>query len=90
MAETPKPKWFITGGHTEHGYRNDRETAPLVCYGHDSLDALANSGITMWKEAEYLDAMRYMDDAHSRVWWLTPSDHDEYVIAHTIGKSFRC
>lgn len=54
-AQRSKPmvKWFITGGHTEVGNRDDCAVPPLVGFGVDRIDAITNSGITVWSEAEW-------------------------------------
>jgi hypothetical protein len=54
-ASGPRRKFYITGGRTEDalGYRDDYNVPPLVAYGTDRLDALANSGMTVWEEAEW-------------------------------------
>jgi hypothetical protein len=48
-------KWYITGGRTEHGVRDDGNVEPLVSYGKDRVEALAHSGITVWSEDEYAE-----------------------------------
>ena len=53
-------KWYITGGRTETGYRDDRRVPPLVSYGVDRLEAVANAGITVWSEEEYREVERVM------------------------------
>ena len=48
-------KWYITGGRTETGFRDDHVVEPLVSYGKDRVEAIANSGITVWSEDEYAE-----------------------------------
>lgn len=43
-------KWYITGGR--RATQSDCDVEPIVCYGYDRLDAVANSGITVWSEEE--------------------------------------
>ncbi len=45
--------FYVTGGMTAHGLRDDRTVPPLVCYGLGRTDALMNCGITVWSEAEW-------------------------------------
>jgi len=55
------PKFYVTGGHTEDGVRDDTNVPPLVCYGEDRLDALSRSGITVWTEQEYAAALAALE-----------------------------
>ncbi len=57
-----KRKFYITGGFTELTdagmvtiikMRDDCIVPPLVSYGTSRLDAIANSGITVWEEEEW-------------------------------------
>ena len=51
--ETPVKKWYITGGKTENGFRNNCTVPPLVAYGRHPLEAIANAGITVWPEEKW-------------------------------------
>jgi len=46
-------KWYITGGYTGIGLRNDRTIPPLIAFGKDRVEALVQSGITVWSDDEY-------------------------------------
>jgi hypothetical protein len=48
-----RQKWYITGGRTESGIRDDCHVEPLVSYGADRVEAILNSGITVWSEEEW-------------------------------------
>lgn len=51
MAKRQRHKFYVTGAGIEK---------PIECFGLDRLDALSRSGITVWTEAEYLDAMKVL------------------------------
>jgi len=56
MAHTPdKQKWYVTGGRTEdaRGFRDDCTVPPLVGYGDTNLDALVDTGLTVWTEEKW-------------------------------------
>jgi hypothetical protein len=44
-------KWYITGG--QRATQTDCEVEPAITHGKDRLDAIANSGMTVWSEAEW-------------------------------------
>lgn len=44
--------FYITGGHRPGGY-GDCDVPPIVTHGKDRLDAIANSGMTVWTENEW-------------------------------------
>ena len=46
------PKWYITIPGC---------TKPLAVHGRDRLDAVANSGITVWSESEWVDAQKELN-----------------------------
>lgn len=55
-ASQTQQKFYITGGRRVDPNQNDCNVSPLVCYGRDRLDAVANSGITVWHAAEWESA----------------------------------
>jgi hypothetical protein len=52
LGATGRKKWYITGGRRER--QTDCDVDPIICYGKDRVDALMNSGITVWDEEGYL------------------------------------
>jgi hypothetical protein len=52
-AQSQQKRWYITGGLHLDPKQNDCNVSPLVAYGRDRLDAVANSGITVWEAERY-------------------------------------
>lgn len=48
-------KFYVTGGRltTDGRPRNDCNVPPLITYGTNRVDALANSGITVWEAQDW-------------------------------------
>ena len=53
FGQKKQQKWYITGGYTENGRRDDCAVPPLVSHGANILEAVKNSGITVWTAEEY-------------------------------------
>lgn len=51
-SSTSQKKWYITGGRRKT--QNDCTVEPIISYGRDRVEAVANSGITVWSEEEWL------------------------------------
>lgn len=45
-------KWYITGGH--RATQTDCDVEPIISEGKDRIEAIANSGITVWSEEDWL------------------------------------
>jgi hypothetical protein len=52
MVPTKEVKtWYITGGH--RSTQTDCDVEPIITKGEDRIDAINNSGITIWSEEEW-------------------------------------
>lgn len=54
-SQTPKnpTKWYITGGR--RATQRDCDVEPIETYGRTILEAIENSGMTIWSEEKYAE-----------------------------------
>ena len=50
---SPQRRWYITGGRRNGLHQSDCYIEPILTYGRDRLEAVANSGITVWSAEEW-------------------------------------